>query len=615
MVRQPPLEHGFPGGAATQREKLNVEHEKEAHLKEATEWQIADLIVDYLNLLEVEFVFGVPGGAIEPLYNALARSARRGGTRPIVARHETGAAFMADGYYRQTRKLAVCCSTTGPGATNLITGVASAYANEIPMLVITAQTSLTHMGRRALQESSCTGVNTVALFQHITKYNTFVSHAEQLEHKLATALMQSMQSPYGPVHLSIPTDILRSKATALIPSLNLKSLLSRPALLDEVATAELQRLVMASKKMVLVLGEGCSESMPDILKFAAETDAKIVTTPHAKGLISPYHPLYQGIVGFAGHPSATDCLRDKDVDLVLAIGTHLGEWSSDGWNQQTLLNQRLVHIDEIESHLSGSPMAQLHVRGNIRVIFQHLLEFFDIQEIHDINSRSNTNEIRQKQRTFHVLEEAKCKDDSTPLKPQRLMALLTESFPPFTRYLADSGNSIAWAVHYLHPYDRRLAGQRNCNSGLFRASLEYASMGWAIGAAVGTALGSPTTPVVCLTGDGSVLMSGQEFSVAVQEKLPVIFVILNDAALGMVKHGQRLANAEAVGFDIPQVDFAMMARSIGATGHIIESVADFKALDIKAILKNPGPTVLDVRIDGEEVPPMKTRMRVLGTVD
>lgn len=592
-----------------------MEHEPEVDLEKASEWQIADLIVDYLNLLEVEFVFGVPGGAIEPLYNALARSARAGGARPIVARHETGAAFMADGYYRQTRKLAVCCATTGPGATNLVTGVASAFANEIPMLVITAQTSLANMGRRALQESSCTGVNTVNIFQSITKYNTFVSHVDQLEHKLSTALMQALQSPFGPVHLSIPTDILRSKATALIPSLNLKSLLQRPALLDEVAIGELEDLITQANKMVLVLGEGSSEAMPEILKFAADKEAKIVTTPHAKGLISPYHPLYRGVVGFAGHTSATDCLRDEEVDLVMAIGTHLGEWSSDGWNQQTLLNQRLIHIDETESHLSGSPMARLHVRGNIQVIFEHLLHDLSEQATTGPDHRDDSGQFKLKRRSFHVLEDAKCNDNSSPIKPQRLMSLLTEKLPPNTRYLADSGNSIAWAVHYLHPYDRRIAGQRISNSGLFRASLEYASMGWAIGATVGTALGSGKSPVVCLTGDGSVLMSGQELSVAVQEQLPILFVILNDAALGMVKHGQRLANAEAIGFEIPPVDFSMLAKSMGANGYLVESVEDFNALDFDAIVKHPGPTVLDVRIDGEEIPPMYSRMRVLGTVD
>ena len=169
--------------------------------------ELADLLVEYLDQLGVEYVFGVPGGAIEPLYNALARSERRGGVRAVVARHETGAAFMADGYARNTGKLGVCCSTTGPGATNMITGVASAYENNVPMLVITAQTAISTFGKGAIQDSSCTGINTVGLYQHCTRYNTLISHAAQFEHKLATAIMSAMGSPAGPAHISVPRDV------------------------------------------------------------------------------------------------------------------------------------------------------------------------------------------------------------------------------------------------------------------------------------------------------------------------------------------------------------------------------------------------------------------------
>jgi acetolactate synthase-1/2/3 large subunit len=136
-------------------------------------------------------------------------------------------------------------------------------------------------------------------------------------------------------------------------------------------------------------------------------------------------------------------------------------------------------------------------------------------------------------------------------------------------------------------------------------------MGWAIGAAIGTAAGNPDSPVVCITGDGAMLMSGQELSVAVAEQLCVIFVVLNDAALGMIKHGQRLAGAERIGYAMPRTDFAAMARAQGGRGYTIRSAADLQGLDIKSICNYPGPTLLDVYIDPEEVPPMSSRMRVL----
>ena len=149
--------------------------------------EVGDLVTEYLAQIGVDYVFGIPGGAIEPLYNALARSARHGGPRPVVARHETGAAFMAEGYARETGKLGVLCTTTGPGATNAITGIVSAYQNEIPMLVITAQGTLSTLGKGAFQESSCTGVNTLGLFQQCTRFNSLISHVDQFENKLASA--------------------------------------------------------------------------------------------------------------------------------------------------------------------------------------------------------------------------------------------------------------------------------------------------------------------------------------------------------------------------------------------------------------------------------------------
>jgi acetolactate synthase-1/2/3 large subunit len=586
------------------------------------QFQVGDLLVSYLEALKVQYVFGVPGGAIEPLYNALARSARRGGPRAVVARHETGAAFMADGYHRQTGRLGVCCATTGPGATNLLTGVASAYENRIPLLVVTGQTTLANFGRGALQESSCTGVNTIGIYQYCTRYNTLISHVDQFEHKLTTAIMTAFQDASGPVHLSIPLDLLRHPAPVDRPSYDLAALLQRPSLMDDNAVVELTRQILLARRAVFVIGEGCGEAIGGILELAGTIGAAIVTTPHGKGLVSPYHPLFRGVVGFAGHESARQTLSDPLVDIVVAVGVNLGEWSSNNWDTATLLNERLVHIDSTEWHLNRSPMARLHVRGRISTIFEQLLERLCVRngparQDGKVGPRQPTTARglpanARRRRGFTLDEEDKYRDSSTPIKPQRLMRELTRCFPPNTRYLADAGNSLAWAIHYLHPFDRRSAGWRDVNAGLFRGCLEFACMGWAIGASVGTALGCPGKPVVCITGDGSLLMSGQELTVAIQHELPVIFVVLNDSALGMVRHGQRLAGAEPIGFELPDVDYCAYARALGAQGHVIRSPRDLRDLDRAALCERKGPTLLDVHIDRDEVPPIGARLEVLG---
>jgi acetolactate synthase-1/2/3 large subunit len=559
--------------------------------------EAADLLVAYLEQIGVEYVFGVPGGAIEPLYNALARSARRGGPRPVVARHETGAAFMADGYARETGRIGVCCATSGPGSTNLITGVACAHENDIPLLVVTGQPPLRWLGRGALQESSGAGIDTVSMFRACARYSALVAHPDQLEHRLVSALLCAHQSPPGPVHLSIPVDVQRAPMRST-PAYDLAHLLPPPSPVDEVAVGVLHGQLKRARRTVILIGGGCGEAVDLIVELAERIAAIFVTTPDGKGFVDPRHPLYRGVFGFAGHRLAEAAMGDRHVDLILAVGTSLGEWTSNGWSE-SLLNDRLVHIDACESHLLRSPMARLHVRGRIRSVFERLLAWM---------RREDAKAAARQPARVAADDPAAPGSNAAPVKPQYLMRELGRRSPPDTRFLADSGNSVAWAIHYLDLNDHRPSA-----GGWLRVTMNFAPMGWAIGGAVGTALANRAAPVVCLTGDGSLLMNGQEMSVAQAEKLAVVFVILNDGALGMVKHGQRLAGAEPVGFELPAVDFRLLAESMGIPAHVIRSAEDLDRLDLEAILHNPGPTVLDVRIDREEVPPMDLRLKALGT--
>ena len=594
---------------------------------------MADLLVAYLEQLGVEFVFGIPGGAIEPLYNALARSERRGGIRHILARHEAGAAFMADGYARESGKIGVCIATSGPGATNLITAVATAYENNIPLLVITGQPALPSFGKHPLQESGCTGINVLGMFRHCTRYNSLVSHAEQFESKLVAALQRATRTPRGPVHLTIPVDVLRTPGATASPSYDLRALLRPSSLVDDDAVEQLRVMLAGARNVVLLIGGWSGDGIESILQFAALKGATFVTTPDGKGLVSPQHPLFRGVFGFGGHASAEAALRDPSVDLILAIGASMGEWNTGGWSD-SLLNGRLVHIDESEDHLARTPMARFHMRGAIRSIFKRLVERITAVQAQADVEVGVAVERRRASRELAALsfnpdsildERAAFDSDATPIKPQRLMRELSRMFPPTTRYLADTGNSVAWATHYLQPQDRRMAERRSGDAarprppsqrltcgGWLRVTMNFAAMGWAIGGAIGTAAANPAAPVVCITGDGSMLMNGQELSVAVAEQLTVVFVVLNDSSLGMVRHGQRLARAEPIGCAMPKTDFAMLARALGGRAHTIGSPEDMAALDVDAMLNYPGPTLLDVHIDPEEVPPMNSRMRVLA---
>jgi acetolactate synthase-1/2/3 large subunit len=597
---------------------VNVENPK---LAAAPCLEVADMLVASLEQLGIKYVFGVPGGAIEPIYNALARSQRRGGPQAVVARHEAGAAFMADGYARETGKIGVCIATSGPGATNLITGVACAYDNRVPMLVITGQPPIHSFGKNALQESSCTGINTVGMFRYCTRYSSLVSHPEQLGTKLFNALMQAYQTPQGPAHLSIPVDILRSPAMGRAPNDDFSGLLRlKPSLVDLRAVEQLQIELQHATRPVFLLGDGCGEAVNAILKLAQMTGALFVSTPDGKGFVNPRHPSYRGVFGFGGHASA-DALLHSEPDLVLAFGTGFGEFSSAGWSKN-LLNSRLVHIDSCDENLMQSSMARLHVRGRIKSVCERLIDSMQPDASHNVYPFRD-KKAEQSQVEAMMSEPQKFHSDATPIKPQRLMKALSERCPPNTRFVADAGNSAVWAVHCLQPRDRRTVQTgaltaeptqelRSGHASWLRVTMDFAPMGWAIGAAIGVAGGNPGCPVVCITGDGSYLMNGQEITVAAAQGLCVVFVVLNDGALGMVKHGQRLARAEPIGFELPQVDYRLLAQSMGIPGHVIHSPHELEALDFDAIFSRKGPTMLDVRIDGEEVPPMNVRMKTLG---
>lgn len=582
----------------------------------------ADLIIEYLVRIEVDYIFGVPGGAIEPLFNAVARYERKLLQRSratergeelhplkmIVARHEAGAAFMADGYTRETGKLGVCCATTGPGATNLITGVASAFTDRIPMLVITPQTALPNFGKLALQESSGDLVDIVGMFAHCTKYNTFVSHQQQLEGKLYTALMYAFRPPYGPVHLSIPMDILNSQCDITGQRYQITHLPNTPRTYDYAAYDDLRQAFTQSRKFVLVVGGGCGNAMKEMMSFAERYQTPIVSTPSGKKWVNAYHPLYRGVFGFAGHQSARDTLTDARVDLILAVGTTLSELSTGGWSND-LLNCKLVHISSVPDDFTRSPMAKMHLVGDIQAIFKGLSErrvhsIFEgrdrrspLIETHDVNHELENYVPKH----IEIADKEKCDASTCPLKPQRVMKELTQRFPYETRFIVDAGNAWSWVTHYLFQH----------STGNQRIGFGFGAMGWAIGAAIGTRLGNPV-PTVCITGDGSYLMSGQEITTAVQHRLPIVFVILNDQALGMVKHGQRLGNAEAIGYELPPVDFALVASAMGARGIAIRTPDDLATLDIESILNDHKPTLLDIYIDPEETPPMRSRVKVLN---
>lgn len=564
---------------------------------------LSDLIVEYLEQFGVKYVFGIPGSPLGPLFDALARSERRGGPRAILCRHEAGAAFIADGYFRESGRIGVCCSTTGPGATNLITGVAAAYAERIPLLVITSQTRLPDLSFGCFQDSSRDGIDIMSMFEHCTRYNSMVTHPNQLERKLAAALTTALGTPGGPSHLSIPIDIFSAEWGKPLSFRDLGKVLSRKEAPVDAAGidslfGEISKVLDRGRKITLLVGHSALGAGAEITRFAELTGAEIVTTPRGKWAISPYHPLSRGVFGCSGHASARRALADDRVELILAVGTNLGEWSTSKWDS-IVMNHRMVHIHSDRACFTRSPMARLHVTGSIPAVFSRLNGLLaslktDVSAVAAPERQAPPQTYVPSGIEIRDPEFCRAAQKGTALAPPHLFMELISRLPQDTRFFIDNSNSVPWTVHYFfHP-------RPEC----YNLSIEFATMAWAVGAAVGGAFGNPLAPSVCITGDGCYLMSGQEITVAVEHSLPVIFVVMNDGAYGLIRHGHRAHGTERVEFEIPKVDFAMMARAAGAEGYTIRDSEDLERLDWQELSKRQGPTLLDVQIDPEARPPL-----------
>jgi acetolactate synthase-1/2/3 large subunit len=248
-------------------------------------------------------------------------------------------------------------------------------------------------------------------------------------------------------------------------------------------------------------------------------------------------------------------------------------------------------------------MAKLHVCGHLKGIVNRLLNKISQQSWRrtwqGVELECNQNVLGG---YAELIDEQKCISNDIPIKPQRLMGYLSTQLPEDTRFFIDAGNIWAWATHYLTTSN---------NSGCYRIAMGFGSMAWSMGAVIGSAMASPDKPHVCLIGDGAWQMSSHEIGVAVDNKLPILFIVLNDSAYGMVKFGQRMSNAEQVGWKLNQVDFALLAQAQGADGYIFESPQELMALDIHAVFNKDVPTVLDIRIDSNEIPPMMDRVKSL----
>lgn len=544
----------------------------------------SDFILRALESMGVSTFFGVPGGAIEPLFNALSRHELESRGRLVLARSESGAAFMAQGFQIESNTLGVALTTSGPGATNLVTAVAASFAEQIPLLVITAQPAVSKLGKLCLQDSSDASLDVVAMLKPITKYSSLVSHADQLPSKLKAALIAAMETPRGPVHLSVPADVLETAIAARPdPAWFQRAAAVRPGHAPASHIAQARTLLLTARNPVIMIGERAAGAQAAVTALIDSIGIPVVATSPGNSWLPWSHPRFQGVIGFGGHDCADTVVRE--ADLVLAIGVGFSELGTHKWDQE-LFGEKLLILDDQRTSAMHWHGNSLTVVGDIHATVLAL-----------VSSRSPA---AREPAAFRAPPASSLK----ALDGSQLVQALEQLAPAHTRAYIDAGNSWAWALHYM-PVSVRMAR--------VRLEMGWGCMAWAIGAAVGAKFGAPTAPIMCVTGDGAWLMSSQELSTAVAEKLPIIFVILNDAGLGMVRHGQRLGGAAQIAHDFPNANFSLIAQAMGATGYRVSTLAELRKIPFDELVASEVPTVIEVMVDPEAVPPMGRRVQTLGS--
>lgn len=533
----------------------------------------------------IDTYFGVPGGAIEPLFNAIARQERAGQARLIAMRSEAAAAFAADGHYRASGRVAVCTGTTGPGISNLITGVMAAHADRVPMLVLTPQVAQAKQGRGGLQDSSPDGYDMTRILRECTRYSSNVVHAGQLSHKLRRALIALRTQPAGPVHLSVASDLLASFAE---PNACTSPSWTPGPLIDESSVARLLRAVGAAHSPVFYVGDDAGLDAQGLFELSQRLGSVVISSPAGKRWIGHRDPAYAGVLGFSGHEQARAAALAADV--VVAFGASFDELSTNAWS--VFGPAQLFAVDGHFEHMHRLPQA-LPVISPTGHVVERLMKQATNGSSRRPPAPKNVNPHRTSPKPLAR---------SGSIHPVALMDWLNQCLPDDVVVYADAGNGFSWSTQHMQ---RRLPGT-------YQVAMGLSSMCWAIGAAVGAA-GARPRRTLCITGDGAMLMASLELTVAVQHHLPVTFLVLNDYSYGMVRHGQRLSGAESIACELAPVAFHEVARACGAAGVRVHDLRELGQVPETYLGDDAmGPCLIDAIIDREAIPPMGDRVRALS---
>jgi acetolactate synthase-1/2/3 large subunit len=545
----------------------------------------ADLMVKMLEDAGVDVVFGIPGGAISPIHDALIDSK----IRSVTTRHEAGAMFAAAAHARSTGRLAVVAVTSGPGVLNSMTGLGTAWCDGVPVLLLVGEVPRSAHGKGVLQDGSSHGLQIVEMARHVTKLAVEVPRPSALPHLLRRAIATAMSGRRGPVMMTLPLDVTTAHLSPprFAGSVTMGGFVA-PEQIDEV-----RELLRNAQRPLILVGSGArGHGAPERLITVAERlGCPVATTPKGKGVFPENHRLSLGVLGLGGHPSTREYLQ-KGCDVLVAIGTSLGDLSTDGFTP-LLQTSTFVHVD-IDARQVGKSYSPTHaIVASASDFLGSLADCLGERTVEGAAPTLSTGVVRH--------------DVPASTRPDRLgsreaIEKLQSLLPPNTIYTVDSGEHFMFATHFL----------RINQPDSFLVMTGLGSMGQSIGAAIGAQLAHPNRKVCAIVGDGCFAMNAFEIATAVQEKLPIRVFVFNDEKLGMVEDGHKTVYGRHPDFATNPLDVCLVARGLGAKTMRVTTLAELDAA-YELVAHAAGPVVIDVAIDGAIRMPKLDRVAAMKT--
>ncbi len=547
----------------------------------------AEAIVKSLEKEGVEVIFGIPGGVSIPLYDVLYDSKK---IRHILVRHEQAAAHAAEGYARVSGKAGVCHATSGPGATNLTTGIVNAYMDSYPIVALTGQVATPFLGKDAFQETDPVGITMPA-----TKHNFQLRTVEEIPDVFKKAFLIASTGRPGPVLIDMPKDIQEKEGNIKFPkTVDLPGYKPTLAPNPKQIKKAIDMLLGAERPMILA-GGGIiiADAQKELLKLAETLMAPVATSMMGKGGFPESHPLSLGVIGMHGRKAGNYAINDADV--ILAIGCRFSDRTT-AMVSCFAPEAKIIHADIDPAEIGKNVRVNLPIVGDAKNVLRDMLKIIKAKA-----KKSKANEWTKKIAKYKKEFAPEMDFDDMPLKPQKIILEIMKVLKADDIVVTEVGQCQMWAMHYLERSKPRT----------FISSGGLGTMGFGFPAAMGAKVAAPERNVIDIAGDGSFLMNSQELATVVTEDIPVVAGVFNNRYLGMVRQWQELfydRRYSAVDLGTSP-DFVKLAEAYGAIGVRVEKPKDI-APAVKEAFKSDNTTVIDFKVNHEEnifpmVPPGK----------